>query len=87
MNVRKKSIMSDLKKVDAMKDEDIDYSDIPPLDDSFFEKTIIELPKPKDSITLRLDHEVLEWFKQQGRGYQTRINAVLKSYVKAQQHR
>jgi hypothetical protein len=36
MSVKKKSIMSDLKKVDAMKDEDIDYSDIPPLDESFF---------------------------------------------------
>lgn len=87
MNARKKSIMSDLKKLDAIKDEDIDYSDIPPLDESFFEKNTIELPKSKESITLRLDHEVLEWFKQQGKGYQTRINAVLRTYVKAHQHR
>lgn len=78
--------MSDLKKIDQMKDEDIDYSDIPPLDDSFFTKLKVNLPKPKESVTLRIDHDVLEWFKQRGKGYQTKINAILKSYVKAHQH-
>lgn len=75
--------MSDLKKIDKLKDEEIDYSDIAALDDSFFTKEIVELPKPKDVVTIRVDHDVLEWFKHQGKGYQTRINAVLKSYVKA----
>jgi uncharacterized protein (DUF4415 family) len=42
------------------------------------------LPEPKASITIRLDREVLDWFRAQGDGYQTRINAVLKMYVKAQ---
>ena len=81
MNAKKKSIMSDLNKVDKMNDKDIDYSDIPELDDSFFTKTTVQLPKKKDLITLRLDHEVLEFFKHQGKGYQTLINAVLKTYV------
>lgn len=66
-----------------MTDKDIDYSDIPELDDSFFTRKTIELPKTKDVITIRVDHEVLEWFKKQGRGYQTKMNAVLKMYVKS----
>ena len=81
MSAKQKSIASDLKKVDQMKENEINYSDIPPLDDSFFEKQLVSLPKKKDSITLRIDHDVLEFFKHQGRGYQTLINAVLKTYV------
>lgn len=86
MNARKKSIMSDLSRVDKTKDETIDYTDIPPLDDSFFIRETVKLPRAKESITLRVDHDVLEWFKQQGKGYQTKMNAILKSYVKAHQH-
>ena len=87
MNAKKESIMSDLRKIDTMKEEEINYSDLPPLDDSFFTRAVIELPKPKDAITLRVDHDVLEWFKQQGKGYQTKMNAVLKSYATAHQKR
>lgn len=82
MNAKRKSISSDLKKIDKLKDSDIDYSDIPPLDESFFTKATVELPKKKDSITLRVDHDVLEFFKDQGKGYQTLMNAVLKAYAK-----
>jgi uncharacterized protein (DUF4415 family) len=85
MNAKRKSISSDLKRLDKMIDADIDYSDIPPLDESFFKKEIVALPQKKDSITLRVDHDVLEFFKQQGRGYQTLINAVLKTYAYARQ--
>lgn len=67
-----------------MNDADIDYSDIPELDDSFFNRETVSLPKKKDSITLRVDHDVLEYFKHKGKGYQTFINAVLKTYVEAQ---
>jgi len=66
-----------------MKDEDIDFSDSPELDDSFFKRPLVELPKSKGMITIRVDHDVLEWFKSQGRGYQTRINALLRAYMKA----
>lgn len=85
MNARKKSISSDLKRVDNMTDAEIDYSDSPPLDDSFFSKETIVLPHKKDSVTLRIDHDVLEYFKHQGKGYQTLINAILKTYVRAKQ--
>lgn len=83
MNVKRKFITSDLKRLDKLKDKDIDYSDIPPLDESFFTKTTVVLPRKKDSITLRVDHDVLEFFKNQGKGYQTLINAILKTYMLA----
>jgi uncharacterized protein (DUF4415 family) len=83
MEKKEKSLKSDLARVKAMKDEEIDYSDGPELDDSFFKRTIIELPKPKTQVTIRLDTPVLEWFKSQGKGYQTRMNAILKSYMEA----
>lgn len=67
-----------------MQDKDIDTSDIPELDDEFFRRAEIKVP-PKQSITLRLDADVLEWFKAQGQGYQTRINKLLRSYMENQQ--
>ena len=44
----------------------------------------IQLPKPKVSICIRIDQEIINWFKDDGRGYQTKINAVLMAYVQAQ---
>lgn len=49
-----------------------------------WDKAQIVLPEPKQAVNLRLDAEILRYFRQQGPGYQTRINAVLKSYVNAQ---
>ncbi len=60
MSAKRKSISSDLKRLDKITDANIDYSDIPPLDESFFKKEIVTLPQKKDSITLRIDHDVLE---------------------------
>jgi uncharacterized protein (DUF4415 family) len=80
----KSSSRTDWDRVNAMADEDIDTSDIPPLDQEFFAKAELRMPAAKPSITIRLDPDVLEWFKNQGRGYQTRINAVLRKYVDTQ---
>ena len=80
----KKKYFSDLKRLRNLKDEEIDYSDIPELDAAFFEKAVIVLPQPKASVSIRLDQEVLDWFKAQGKGYQTRINALLRAYMEAQ---
>ncbi len=44
------------------------------------------MPEKKVALSLRLDPGVVAWFKKQGRGYQTRINAVLRSYVEAHSH-
>jgi uncharacterized protein (DUF4415 family) len=81
--VSKKSIKSDLKRIDALKDEDIDYSDIPERDESFFQKTTVTLPPGKKQLTVRVDEDVLAWLKEQGKGYQTRINAILRAYYEA----
>ncbi len=69
-----------------MKDADIDYSDIPPIDPSAFKKMVIRMPEKKAALSIRLDPVVITWFRTQGKGYQTRINAVLRSYVEAHSH-
>ena len=85
MNARKKSIKSDLPRIDSMSDEDIDYSEIGATDAEFWEAAEVNLPSVKKQVTLRIDPEIVEFFKASGQGYQTRINAVLRSYVKAHQ--
>lgn len=50
----------------------------------FWDNAKVVYPEPKSQITLRLDADVLDWFKAGGKGYQTRINAVLRAYVDAQ---
>jgi len=62
-----------------MKDADIDYSDIPPLDESFYKKATEIWPPAKQQLTIRLDADVLRWLKAHGRGYQTRINRILRA--------
>ena len=79
----KKHSKTDLNKVRALSDADIDTSDIPALDTDFFKSAKLLMPAKKSSITVRLDSDVLEWFRKQGKGYQTRINAVLRTYMKA----
>jgi uncharacterized protein (DUF4415 family) len=77
--VSKKSIKSDLARLKRMKDSDIDYSDIPPLGDEFFKKATVAWPPAKQQLTIRLDADVLNWLKANGRGYQTRINRILRA--------
>lgn len=82
----KNSSKTDWKRLKNAKDKDIDTSDIPELDDEFFRKAELRLPS-KQSVTIRLDADVLEWFKAQGQGYQSRINQLLRLYMEAQQTR
>jgi uncharacterized protein (DUF4415 family) len=61
-------------------DSEIDYSDIPPLPESFW-KNAVRNPfyRPvKQQVTVRLDADVVAWLRRQGRGYQTRLNQVLR---------
>ena len=74
----KKSIKSDLARIDRLKDGAIDYSDIPRLDKSFLKKATVDWPPVKKQLTIRLDADVLAWLKGHGRGYQTRINRILR---------
>ena len=88
MNARnsKKRSGTDWKRIDALRDEDIDLSDSPELGADFFAHAIL-WPGPKQQITLRLDPDVLKFFKKHGRGYQTAINAVLRKYMEARRKR
>lgn len=84
MKENKKPTKTDLKALDALKDRDIDYSDIPELDEEFFANAEIIEPQKKQSVTIRYDKEIIDYFKESvGQGYQTKINAVLKAYVQA----
>jgi uncharacterized protein (DUF4415 family) len=67
-----------------MRDADIDFSEIPKLGKSFWKSARLTLPEPKDRLTIRVDRDVVQWLKKNGPGYQTRINAVLRSYMEAQ---
>ena len=71
---------AELKALADMPDSDIDYSDIPPLDETFWQNAVANpFYKPtKTSTTVRLDADVLAWLKRPGRGYQTRLNAILR---------
>ncbi|MDD2461632.1 MAG: BrnA antitoxin family protein [Kiritimatiellia bacterium] len=77
---------TDWKRLQRMKDTEIDFTDIPQIDKAMFKKMVIRMPVKKAALSLRLDPRVIEWFKGQGPGYQTRINAVLQSYVEAHTH-
>lgn len=79
-----KHLETDWARLEAMTDDEIDTSDIPPLNDDFFAKGELRLPKQKPLISMRVDADVLEWFKAQGPGYQTRMNAVLRLYMDVQ---
>ncbi len=77
---------TDWDRLKAMKDEEIDFSDIPPIDPAVFSKMVVRMPQRKSVVSIRLDPDVIRWFKRHGRGYQTRINAVLHAYVAANSH-
>lgn len=71
-----------LEELASVKDEDIDYSDIPELDDEFWKNAKLMPPIGTQQVTLRVKTSVLEAFKATGKGYQTRMNAVLESYAR-----
>jgi uncharacterized protein (DUF4415 family) len=79
--------LTDWARVDAMTDEDIDLSDSPEVSPEMFARAVLRgglKPVPKKvQLTLRVDSDVLDWFKARGRGYQTQINALLRAYMEA----
>jgi uncharacterized protein (DUF4415 family) len=77
---------TDWRFLAADSDEGIDFSDIPKLGTNFWKNAVLRMPQKKESLTLRLDHDVVAWFRGMGRGYQTRMNAVLRSYMRATKH-
>lgn len=66
-----------------LKGGEIDFSDIPELSKVFFKRAVLRLPASKTAVTIRLDRQVLNWFKTKRPSYQTRINALLRAYMEA----
>jgi uncharacterized protein (DUF4415 family) len=56
--------------------------DIQPTDEEFWKETRVAYPRPKEVVTIRLDADLLEWFRKE-KGYQTKINAILRAYMNA----
>jgi uncharacterized protein (DUF4415 family) len=75
---------TDQARLHAMRDADIDLSDIPEVTAEMFARAVVKrslAPRRKAQLTLRIDADVLDWFKSQGHGYQTKINALLRAYM------
>ena len=77
------SSRTDWDRLRRLRDRDIDFSDLPATDAAFWAEAEIFLPPAKTHLSVRLDEDVVKWFKRQGPGYQTRMNAVLRAYVQS----
>jgi uncharacterized protein (DUF4415 family) len=78
---------TDYARLDAMTDEDIakavaEDPDAAPLDIDWTKARLV-LPPGKENVTLRVDRDVLAWFRATGKGFHTRMNAVLRAYMEA----
>jgi uncharacterized protein (DUF4415 family) len=87
---KRKGSRSDWARAAAMTSEEIEADIASDPDEAGmvvdWNSVSIELPKPKADLHMRIDRDVLEFFRKSGRGYQTRINAVLRSYVERARH-
>jgi len=75
---------TDYERLDAMTDQDIDFSEIPPITDEMFGRGVVRhnvLTQPKEELTLLIDTDVLEWFQSRGDGYKGLINFLLRRYM------
>jgi len=71
-----------------MADEEIDYSDIPPLDDDFFARAMLRSPQqPTVTVTMQVDPDVFAWFSTQEDGWERRMRTALRIYVEAHRDR
>ena len=74
-----------LAEVKAIPDDEIDTSDIPEMDEKFFATAKLVMPPgaSKKAVSMRVDEDVFDWFKAQGKGHLSRMNAVLRAYMLA----
>jgi uncharacterized protein (DUF4415 family) len=76
---------TDWARIDAMTDDDIDTSDIPPLDEAFFAKATLRMPQSAVSkVAVPVDAETLNWFQSQGEGAEQHMAAALRIYAESQ---
>jgi uncharacterized protein (DUF4415 family) len=69
--------------IEAMSDETIDRSELPPLDDSFFSRATWRMPAPTVTVTMQLEPSLLAWFQELGGDYEQRMVAALRIYAEA----
>lgn len=69
--------------LEAMSDEDIDYSNIPPLTEEFFEKATLRVPSAQARNLVQIDPDIISWFQSQDAEYKTLINSVLRRYIES----
>lgn len=81
MSKRYKKPMTPVE-IAAVNDRDIDFSDVPELGEAFWKKARLVEPDRTQPVTLRVKKSVVEAYKAQGKGYQSRMNAVLESYAR-----
>lgn len=82
-----KEQLEEIRGLQEMPDEEIDYSDIPPVTD--WSKAVVgRFYRPiKETVTIRLDADLIDWLKQGGKGYQTRVNKILRAVMEQQRKR
>ena len=83
---RNSSSKTDLARLRRKNDKSINYEDSPATTKEFWQAAKVYLPQNKVHISLRLDKDIINYFKEEGGGYQSRINAVLKAYVNSHPH-
>lgn len=91
MNEKSTTVRHSLSQIKAMRErgEDQTSPDAPQGDSlgaEFWSSARVVMPAGKTSVHLRLDSDVVDWFKANGKGHLTRMNAVLRAYVEAQKH-
>ena len=82
-----KNSVTDWNRLRSMSGEEIQNGikgdpEVRPTDAKFWQKAQVVLPRPKETVTIRLDADLVEWLRRE-KGYQTRINAVLRTYMEA----
>src|SRR4030065_2919084 len=84
--IRRGEDRTDWARVKAMKDKDIVIDDDAPepTAEQWAKAIVTDRRPPKKNITLRIDPDIIDWFKAKGKGYQTRMNAVLRAYMQMQ---
>lgn len=84
---------TDWKRLERLRDADIrraaksDPDAAPVASPAWLHRAKLLEPQPKLPVSMRLDEDILKWFRARGRGYQTRINAVLRAYIEAHRSR
>ncbi len=81
----KKHSETNWSEVDALKDGEIDTSDIPPLGDAFFARAKLRKPSERVEVTVRLDPEIAAWYRNLGSDQESRMAAALRLYAEAHQ--